>query len=493
METIIKHLPSKVSIDCSDITDFSSALIYLAKYYVQAGSPQVFLSSQSQDGEKISNFLPFHRISLDESQYDYDLYLKTSGSSGRPKLVQKTFLQMCEEGKFLANFIEHILEKSSIQHILCTVQPQHLFGLSFAVFMPWFLSSMPKVQNTEPFIENVMAYTRDVLIASPTLLGNIAQMDEVSENFQNLKLIISAGSPLGDEVRSSLRTQAVILDVYGSTETGAIGYNIGDGLKKFAPVCLENTDDETLCVSSPWCEKIQIADRARLNNDQIILLGRSDDIVKINDKRFSLYEIQGEIRKNPFVADCIVYPKENRLAVVLQLSAKGLEFFRDNGKQGLVERIRVKLDFKDKSYLRFFKIVSHIPRNAQGKISKDQKEQVICSLEEIALSVVSKEGGAITLEGEIPQGCFYFDGHFIDFPLVPGFVELGLVMEYSKFLDIDFLEITKISNVKFTNFLRPGDFCRLCLEKTQTTLSFKMYSNQEICLSGRAVLGDKNA
>lgn len=485
---------SRINLDYQDIHRFSQALLFFSKNFSAIGKPDIFLSSQDQDGAKLSKILPdiSHHVFFSEDFEDYTLFLRTSGSSGIPKLIAKDFSQMCNEARFLVNFIQHDLGLPSIKHILCSVQQYHLYGLSFAVFMPLFLPTKPQVLKIEPFIENIMAFSQDVLITSPTLLHKITQIEEVSENFKNLKLIISAGSPLEDKVRKQLKTHATILDIYGSTETGVIGYNVGDGLERFATVNLSCNSKKELIVSSPWCKKIQTSDMAEIIEDKILLLGRSDDIIKINDKRFSLHEVQLKVKQNPLIADCFAYSRNNRIALALQLSLEGIEHFRVHGKQGIIQSIRDDLELKNvASYLRFFKIITHISRDSQGKISKEQRQSLIQLKEKIILEKVEKSDHHAIFEGVINEGCFCFDGHFVDFPLVPGFVELGLAIEYAKILGICFTDIVKIMNVKFTMFLRPKDHCRLHLEKKNKSLYFKMFANQKACLSGRALIEEK--
>lgn len=494
MNSIIDILKTHkaINLDYEDIQDFSQALLFFSENAKTLQHLQIHLAPQKQDFTKISNLVkkPSQNSTLQQNPNNYSLWLNTSGSSGIPKMVEKTFLQMCAEARFLANFIENTLGISPINHILSSVQQQHLFGLSFAIFMPWFLSTKPEIKKTEPFIETIMNLAQDVLIASPTLLNNISQLECVSSNFENLKLIISAGSPLSETTRKNLKTNAKILDIYGSTETGVIGYNLGEGLTKFSVVKLEQNHDQELIVSSPWCEKIQTSDVAKLQGDSITLLGRSDDIVKINDKRFSLYEIQSEIKKNPIISDCIVYPKNNRLATLISLNTEGLEYFKEYGKKGVIQTIKNSIKMQDKSYLRFFKIATQIPRNNQGKITKEQKENAINLKENIILQKIEQGEKYAIFEGTIPEGCFFFDGHFVDFPLVPGFIQLGLAIKYAQALGISFLDIKKISNIKFTAFLRPGDCCKLYIELKENSISFKMYANQAVCFSGRALLGE---
>ena len=482
-----------INLDYPKVEDFAQALLFLMQNFSALKEPCIFLSAQAGDSVLLSDLLDFPPSGLEFDcsiePKNCSLLLRTSGSSGIPKLIEKSLMQMYAEARFLASFIQKGLGLHTIRHILCSVCPQHMFGLSYAVFLPWFLDSKPKVQSIEPFIEYVMAFAQEVLITSPTLLKSIAQAKEVSSSFGNLKLIVSAGSPLGEETRKALQTKAIILDVYGSSETGSIGYNLGDGLRRFDEVKLNCSKDSELIVSSPWCENFQTSDIAEISGDNIKLLGRSDDIVKINDKRFSLCEIALKVKQNPLITDCIAYPKENRLALLMQLSLEGLEYFRNWGKQGIVQSIKEQLDMKDKNYLRFFRILSQIPRNPQGKISKEQKQDAVQKKEKITLTEVERGEDSLVLEGVVGAGCFYFDGHFVDFPLTPGFIELDLALSYAQGLEIGFLDIVKIMNVKFTAFLRPGDYCRLHLEKKDKFLSIKMFANEQICLSGRILLG----
>lgn len=494
MNNLIDELKKykKINLDYQDIKDFSQALLFFSENTSPLQDIQIYLGPQNLETKNLSEISKdfFYNSTLKQNCKDYPLWISTSGSSGIPKTIKKTFLQMCAEGKFLASFIEETLRVSPINHILCSVQQQHLFGLSFAIFMPWFLSTKPKIEKIEPFIEAIMNLSKDVLIASPALLNSISQLESTSTNFQNLKLIISAGSHLSETTRKRLKTNAQILDIYGSTETGVIAYNLGEGLTKFSAIKLEQNRNQELIVSSPWCEKIQTSDIASLNGDHIKLHGRSDDIIKVNDKRFSLYEIQLEIKKNPIISDCIVYPKDNRLAVLVSLSQEGIEYFRMHGKKGVVQSIKDNIKMQNKSYLRFFKIVTQIPCNHQGKITIEQKEEVINLKENIILQMIEQGEKYAIFEGIIPEGCFFFDGHFTDFPLVPGFVELGVAIKYAQTLGINFADITKISNIKFTSFLRPRDCCRLCIELKEKTLSFKMFANGNVCFSGRALLGN---
>ncbi|WP_439287448.1 ApeI family dehydratase [Lonepinella sp. BR2357] len=87
------------------------------------------------------------------------------------------------------------------------------------------------------------------------------------------------------------------------------------------------------------------------------------------------------------------------------------------------------------------------------------------------------------LKGKIPPDLRYFAGHFADFPLVPGVVELQWVI--AKVRELFGLEMAdktmvRVDNLKFQKFLRPNDvFClKLEWQSAKNRLAFKLLSEQ---------------
>ena len=90
--------------------------------------------------------------------------------------------------------------------------------------------------------------------------------------------------------------------------------------------------------------------------------------------------------------------------------------------------------------------------------------------------VMERGENSIALEFSIPEANPYFEGHFPDFPILPGIGQIELIIRFaSKYFGtgIDFSEIRRI---KFTNVIRPSVPLALKLEKDGAAVSFKMNS-----------------
>ncbi|MBR3482445.1 MAG: AMP-binding enzyme family protein, partial [Neisseriaceae bacterium] len=122
---------------------------------------------------------------------DARLWLKTSGSSGEPKIVGKTAGQMVSEALALKATLP---EKWQGKKAVSSVSPQHLYGLTFRIFtglaMGWVLDEYQQM-----YPEDLAAASDSpcVWIASPALLKRLdAQIDRIV-GLNTVQGIISAG------------------------------------------------------------------------------------------------------------------------------------------------------------------------------------------------------------------------------------------------------------------------------------------------------------
>ena len=92
----------------------------------------------------------------------------TSGSSGKPKAVYKTFKQLNSELKILEN---HWGKLSKDTLTLGTVSHHHMFGLQFRLFWP-FVSKTPFVNQDLVYLEQLQKLSKFKinLISSPAHL-----------------------------------------------------------------------------------------------------------------------------------------------------------------------------------------------------------------------------------------------------------------------------------------------------------------------------------
>ncbi|WP_262363939.1 ApeI family dehydratase [Histophilus somni] len=90
---------------------------------------------------------------------------------------------------------------------------------------------------------------------------------------------------------------------------------------------------------------------------------------------------------------------------------------------------------------------------------------------------------------KVPLDLCYFKGHFANFPLVPGVVELQWVKEK---IDAYFgkeMQMNRIDNLKFQKFLRPNDEFELTLkwEEGKNRMGFQLKTEGEMCASGLVI------
>ncbi|WP_249963205.1 hydroxymyristoyl-ACP dehydratase [Histophilus somni] len=103
----------------------------------------------------------------------------------------------------------------------------------------------------------------------------------------------------------------------------------------------------------------------------------------------------------------------------------------------------------------------------------------------IWLSETQEENVQI-FRAKVPPDLCYFKGHFANFPLVPGVVELQWVKEK---IDAYFgkeMQMNRIDNLKFQKFLRPNDEFELTLkwEENKNRIGFQLKTEGEMCASG---------
>lgn len=458
------------------------------------------------------------KIPLEKARF----FIQTSGSSGEPKFIAKNLYQMLCEARFLAEFFQlNDYTKDSMPTFIGAIPHRHLFGLTFKVFLPLVCGGVVLKEQFlyHHFLINALnAHKNVLLLASPTAL-DIIQKDNISK-ISPPKAIFCAGSPLDSHLRARLEERfgddlKHFVEIYGSSETGIIGYQAQKYtpnpptqtiFKSFPPVKLKLDSSSRLMISSAWLDSFEgekaeflSNDCAKIHdNDTFTLLGRYDRIIKLNETRISLDFVESILKSSNLIENVRVgkIDGQNRLSAIIVLSNEGKKSFRLRGKKGIKSAIKSLLQSNTSliSTLRYFHIRSRLPYNEQGKItlkafSDCVNDKITPTFRLISQNISSDEAKTCTLQAYIDEGCFYFDGHFGDFPLVPGFVELGFALDCaSKYLDTPLDSIHKIQNVKFSSFLRPCDNAKLELERSQNRLSFTLYANDKICSSGKISL-----
>ena len=428
------------------------------------------------------------------------LYLKTSGSSGEAKVETKTRTQMLAEAAALA---ERLPESWRGLAAVGSVSPQHLYGLTFRVFVSlaagWVIGRRQCV-----YPELLLADSRRecVWIASPALLNRLGEGRDWARLRQNVRGIISAGGMLPEATAALLQEKLGFAphDVYGSTETGVIALRQG-GAWDLLPEVEDSVNAENIFqVASPWSGGVRhTADAVRLDGRRLELLGRQDRIIKLEDKRVSLAQLEHDLLAHAWVADahCARHPQHGRIAAWAALSAEGIAALREQGRAAVVQTLKQHLaKTQDTAALpRYWRFAAALPRNPQAKI-REQDFQTAFTQPQTApqwtVLHANAEAREYAFEGTVPLDLTYFGGHFADFPLVPGVIEVQWAMDLAAHFDWGRKPVQHIENLKYQHFVRPHDTVQLTLrhDAAKNKIHFAIRQGDTPCASGRVALHD---
>ncbi|MHA2829317.1 AMP-binding protein [Vibrio harveyi] len=303
--------------------------------------------------------------------------LFTSGSSGKPKAIRKTLKQLDVEVAILDGLWGDKLERS---HIESTVSHQHIYGLLFRVLWP-LCSGRPFAAHNLEFPEQIVhfASTETTLISSPALLKRLTEEHQPSA----LRCVFSSGGPLANDAAN--HSQQLFgdypLEVFGSTETGGIAYrqqlSATQPWTLFPGVEAALNHENCLKLRSPHIDEnawYQTADECYFHDSiSFELRGRTDRIVKVEEKRVSLVEVEKRLEQLPWVKESAVIPMEDAgrlsLFAVIVLTNEGDQTLQElgKGKFWLALRKALRSWLEPIAIPRKFRVLDEIPLNSQGK------------------------------------------------------------------------------------------------------------------------------
>lgn len=314
---------------------------------------------------------------------DTNILMYTSGSTGKPKAVLQRMKEFEEDNAFV---ISKWGKEFTSRKLVTTVSQHHIYGFLFGMSLPFALGvpfRRKRIEFPEEF-EN-LSDEEYMIIATPAFLKRTVEIEEKLP-LKNPWIFTSGGAC---SMELAKKTEKVFgfcpMEVYGSTETSGIAYRqqSKDGLKftPFANAKLWLGDDGCLRVVSPYIknpEGFATADLAEFFEDgRFILKGRSDSIVKIEEKRISLTEVENRILETGLVKEVKVVALQNEVRQYLAAAI----VFNDKGKKHFAntEKYQINRYFHD-FLMKYFenvvlpkkwRFVEKLPSDVQGKVHKD--------------------------------------------------------------------------------------------------------------------------
>jgi len=441
---------------------------------------------------------------------DTALVLYTSGSSGTPVALPKTFAQLDVELAIL-----EVCWGSRVSGSLfaSTVSRQHMFGLPFALLWP-FARGDAFYSETIHYIQSLPALCQRfslTLISSPVQLDNLPDDLDWSRLKSGLATIFSAGAPLPDAAAQQCREKLLpVTEIYGSTETGAVAWR--DRTINLRWQCLPGisvaADGGRLRVHSPCLGMdgaLTVPDRAEVfDSERFSLQGRVDRIAKVGGKRISLTEVENNLVTHPWVKEAralLLDGRKSRVGAVVVLGAEGRAVLIDQGRKAINHMLSAHLypNLEPVAIPRYWRYVGRLPQSPEGKTTNlllqslfhpDQQPR----LPEVLEEQVVTEGSEVSLVLRIPDNLFCFSGHFPGSPVLPGVVQLSWVQLFAARYFAGFGSFRRLEKLKFQQIIQPGDLVTLALswqaEKQHLKFSFNAFETRHS--SGLIAYGNGN-
>jgi malonyl-CoA/methylmalonyl-CoA synthetase len=346
------------------------------------------------------------------------MILYTSGTTNLPKGVVTTHQNIEAQ----VNSLLSAWEYAENDHILCILPLHHVHGIINVI------SCTLSVGGTVEFLPNFTAegvfnwfkkisehQLKGVFMAVPTIYFKLiayfetlseTQQQELQEAMKSFRLMVSGSAALPVSVMEKWEniSKHRLLERYGMTEIGMAISNPYQGERRAGHIgqALPNVevrlvDEQNLEVVVGEAGEIQIkganvfqeywkkpqatmytftkdgwfktGDVAVLNDGYYKILGRSSiDIIKSGGYKISALEIEEILRTHPEISDCSVLGIENEewgelVVAVLIVNNTTID----------LKELNVWMRIKMPSYRvpRYYKIVEELPRNAMGKVTKN--------------------------------------------------------------------------------------------------------------------------
>ena len=303
--------------------------------------------------------------------------LFTSGSTGKPERIIKHIAQLDQEACLLtARFGERLRGCC----VVASVVPQHLYGLTFRIVLPMALG-LPLHAEMLTYAEQLAALDRTkryLFISSPAFLKRL----DTRLAPPPVAVLVSAGGVLTWASACDTHRWLGLWpdEIYGSSETGVLAwrYRQTDNplWQPFPGVQISPMDDAFLAISSliHAPEGLLLDDILHIeDNGQFSLMGRRGRVLKLEDKRISLTEIEQRLLALEGICEAAALPVtrggRQTIGVLLVLSDAARQQLCQRGRKAQILAWRCALQpwLEPVAIPRHWRIIDEMPVNSMNK------------------------------------------------------------------------------------------------------------------------------
>lgn len=418
------------------------------------------------------------------------LSIFTSGSTGEPVLVPKALRQLAQEVVGLERTFGDFMGPGPIYS---TVSQQHIYGLLYRILWPLaagraiYTLSHSKGPAWPPL-------PRGTLISSPAYLKRLPHPPPQAA----LAAVFSSGGVLPAEAAQAARAAWGVeaFEVYGSTETGGVAWRQGQGAWQALPEVVLRLEGAQLALRSPHLPDdswFVTQDRATLGAGGLTLLGRSDRIVKVAEKRVSLTAMEERLRASPWIAEAravVLGGHRQAVAMAAVLTPQGTQVRAEGGRVAMNAALRALLQaqFEPVVLPRRWSYVDTLPVDGMGKVTDAAIARLFASGVPTPDWQVRQEAQA-EAEVEITADYRVFDGHFPGQPVLPGVAQIDWAVLLARQVFALPAQVVRLEAVKFRALLIPPCVARLTLrwDAAKRALSFAWLREAVTFASGKVI------
>lgn len=405
----------------------------------------------------------------------------TSGSTGIPKCVRKSL-----QNTYLETVVmDKLFPVNKDLPFISTVKMSHMFGFVYAFLYPLIYGHVIDTDIIK-FPEQIKN-EKHVFVSSPSFLDMMAKYED---NPYPPELIYAGGDKMPERVFEYFSKTSRIVDSYGSTETGTIGYrtSFDEGfLTVFGDVELISDDNKGTIIKSPYFleDELILNDNIEKIDQKFKVIGRNDRILKIQEKRISAEEIENYLKKQNYVEDAYCLKIGEKAGAAIVLTTEGKEKLLDIGSIEMIQNLKLHLKQFCEIIPQRWRFLPEIPKTSAGKIDKTKIIKIFnlnLSYPLIFEKKNTNESAKITLA--FLRNSNFFNGHFPDIPILPGVVQLLYAHNLAE--DVFGIKISqnKIKKIKFSRVIKPDNKVILILKNNELSVDFTFTDNEKPFSSG---------
>ncbi|MFB5763587.1 class I adenylate-forming enzyme family protein [Paenibacillus medicaginis] len=327
------------------------------------------------------------RISKPAHIVEAPLLLSTSGSTGHPKIVGRSFESIYKE------IIRYTASPNSVktEDVVMILSPiTFSYGVMSALLPSLYMGAsivLPTIR-TKDIVSNIKTHKVSMIYGVPYhYMLLLATSDGDIKDFSSLRACISAGERLNEDIHEQFENKFGIRigQLYGMTELGLIAVDLEGKSKNsvgvpLLPIKIEEnqifveqqhspylfTQAESLYVK-PWLKTGDVGD---LDESGLYIRGRTDSLIIKAGIKFYLSEVEEIMRRSDYIKEVVLTEESSTKDIIAYVETKG-----DISPEEIVKYC--KGNISSHKLPRKIMIIPSMPRTMSGKLDKKQLTKVV--------------------------------------------------------------------------------------------------------------------